>query len=81
MAGVKGLPPWTTSLVAPEPEVKELQCIPVSVYVINHFDLKQLGVCFSLQVIAHHKGEPGKGLKAGTQRQELRQRTWRSAAY
>jgi hypothetical protein len=51
--------------------------------VIQHHDQKQLGeerVYFSLTVVVPHEGKSGQELKAGTQRQELKQRPQRSAA-
>jgi hypothetical protein len=35
---------------------------------------------FSSQLPVHHEGKPGLELKAGTWRQELKQRPWRNTA-
>jgi hypothetical protein len=38
-------------------------------------------VCFSLQVTVHSQGKPRQELKAGTWKQELKQRPWRNTAF
>lgn len=44
-------------------------------------NLGEGGIYFSLQLVVCHLGNSGEELKAGTWRQELKQRPWASVAY
>ena len=56
-----------------------------SYYCVDRYDQKQLGeewFHFIWQLTVHYEGKEGRNsIRAGTKRQELKQRAWRRAAY